>query len=60
MLERELVRQLACDARKTIEAWHVDYNDVRPHSGLSDVTPAAFALSLLDATPSLNQPTGLT
>ena len=48
------------DARETIEAWRVDYNDVRPHSGLLDATPAAFALSLMIATPSLNQPTGLT
>jgi putative transposase len=48
------------DARETIEAWRLDYNNVRPHSGLSDVTPTAFALSLLRATPSLNQPTGLT
>ena len=47
------------DARETIEAWRVDYNDVRPHSGLSDATPTAFALSLRGATPSLNQPTGL-
>lgn len=48
------------DARETIEAWRLDYNNVRPHSGLADATPAAFALSLLDTTPSLNQPTGLT
>lgn len=48
------------DSRETIEAWRVDYNDVRPHSGLADATPTAFALSLLAATPSLNQLTGLT
>lgn len=48
------------DARETIEAWRVDYNEVRPHSGLADATPTAFALSLLVVTPSLNQPTGLT
>ena len=48
------------DARETIEAWRVDYNEVRPHSGLADATPAAFALSHADTTPSLNQPTGLT
>ena len=48
------------DARETIEAWRVEYNEVRPHSGLADATPTAFALSLLVVTPSLNQPTGLT
>ena len=31
------------DARQTIEAWRVDYNDTRPHSGLADRTPAEFA-----------------
>ena len=48
------------DSRETIEAWRLDYNDVRPHSGLSDATPTAFAKSLLLGAPSLNQPTGLT
>ena len=48
------------DARETIEAWRVDYNEVRPHSGLADATPTAFALSLSGTTTSLNQPTGLT
>jgi putative transposase len=27
------------DARHTIEAWRVDYNQVRPHSSLGDLTP---------------------
>ena len=44
------------DSRETIEAWRLDYNDVRPHSGLSDATPTAFAESLLLGAPSLNQP----
>ena len=48
------------DARETIEAWRVDYNEVRPHSSLAEATPAAFALSRSGTTPSLNQPTGLT
>ena len=48
------------DARETIEAWRVDYNEVRPHTGLADATPTAFALSLAGTTPSLNQPTALT
>ena len=32
------------DARTRIEAWRIDYNQVRPHSGLDNLTPAEFAL----------------
>jgi len=31
------------DARRTIEAWRVDYNSVRPHSSLGYQTPEEFA-----------------
>jgi putative transposase len=31
------------DARREIEAWRVDYNDVRPHSSLHQTPPAEFA-----------------
>jgi putative transposase len=31
------------DARRTIELWRLDYNHVRPHSSLGDLTPAEFA-----------------
>jgi len=31
------------DARRTIEAWRVDYNEVRPHSSLGRRPPAAYA-----------------
>jgi putative transposase len=31
------------DARRLIEAWRLDYNYVRPHSGLGDVPPALAA-----------------
>jgi putative transposase len=31
------------DARAIIEQWRIDYNTVRPHSALSNLTPAAFA-----------------
>lgn len=31
------------DARREIEIWRVDYNDVRPHSSLGKKTPAEFA-----------------
>ena len=32
------------EARGLIEAWRQDYNTVRPHSSLGDLTPAEFAL----------------
>ncbi len=31
------------DARELIEWWRVDYNEVRPHSSLGQMTPADFA-----------------
>ncbi len=31
------------DARRAIEVWRIDYNEVRPHSSLADRTPAEFA-----------------
>jgi putative transposase len=31
------------DARETIEAWRIDYNQVRPHSSLGYLTPEEFA-----------------
>lgn len=31
------------EARREIEAWRVDYNEVRPHSSLGNLTPAEFA-----------------
>ena len=30
------------EARRLIEAWRQDYNTVRPHSSLGDLTPAEF------------------
>jgi putative transposase len=35
------------DAQATIEAYRLDYNEVRPHSSLGDRTPQEFALSLM-------------
>jgi putative transposase len=32
------------DARASIEAWRVDYNEQRPHSALGHETPTGFAL----------------
>lgn len=31
------------DARREIEAWRIDYNEVRPHSSLDEMPPAEFA-----------------
>ena len=40
------------DARRQIEAWRRHYNEVRPHSSLGYLTPAAFAAKLKnDAAP---------
>lgn len=33
-------------AREVIETWRRDYNEVRPHSSLGDLTPAEFAAQL--------------
>ncbi len=30
------------DARRIIEAWREDYNTLRPHSALGDLTPEEF------------------
>ena len=32
-------------ARQVIEEWRVDYNMVRPHSSLDDMTPIEFRLA---------------
>ena len=46
------------DARQTIETWRRDYDEVRPHSSLANLTPWAFAVAsracgapALDLTP---------
>ena len=31
------------DARRIIEAWRVDYNEVRPHTSLDGMTPKEYA-----------------
>jgi putative transposase len=31
------------DARREIEAWRIDYNEVRPHSSLDEMPPTEFA-----------------
>ncbi len=39
------------DARKTIEAWRIDYNTCRPHSALGYATPQEFASSFQGHAP---------
>jgi putative transposase len=38
------------DARDIIEAWRLDYNELRPHRSLGHMTPNAFAAELETAT----------
>ena len=45
-LSMSLFSSLA-DAIQTIEAWRVDYNEARPHSGLGGLAPAQFLADLL-------------
>ena len=42
------------DARRRIESWRVDYNEVRPHSSLGDLPPSVYA-----RTAGLSAPTAL-
>lgn len=37
------------DARRTIEAWRIEYNHERPHSGLGGLTPSEFAAKQKEA-----------
>lgn len=39
------------DAKKTIEAWRVEYNEVRPHSSLDDATPKEFETKIKEQNP---------
>ena len=36
------------EARYVLDAWRVEYNHRRPHSGLGWQTPAAYAAKLVD------------
>jgi transposase InsO family protein len=35
--------QSIAEAKQIIEAWRIDYNTVRPHRSLGQLTPAAYA-----------------
>jgi putative transposase len=39
------------DAQQTIEAWRLDYNVTRPHSGLANRTPEEFARAFAENRP---------
>jgi putative transposase len=39
------------DAQQTIEAWRLDYNVARPHSGLANRTPEEFARAFAENRP---------
>ena len=37
------------DAQELVDAWREDYNQVRPHSSLGNMTPEEFVQQALDA-----------
>ena len=39
------------DAKRTIEVWRVEYNEVRPHSSLENATPKKFATRIKEQNP---------
>ena len=39
------------DAKKMIEEWRVEYNEVRPHSSLKNAMPRAFAARIKEQKP---------
>ncbi len=47
------------DARATIEAWRQDYNQVRPHSSLNNMTPEEFARAAEDRRAATTPPAEL-
>lgn len=44
------------DARRIIGAWRHDYNTVRPHRSLGELTPEAYELSLFSGSPLRGSP----
>ena len=48
------------EARQQIESWRVDYNEVRPHSSLGDLTPTEFARTKKEGQVNQSNPEGVT
>lgn len=44
------------EARQDLEDWRCDYNQVRPHSSLADLVPAAYVAQLLGLSPTAARP----
>jgi putative transposase len=40
--------------KTVIEAWRVEYNEVRPHSSLKNATPMEYATRIREQEPSAN------
>jgi putative transposase len=43
------------EARRALEDWRRDYNEMRPHSSLADLVPAAYVASLLGSTEAIHR-----
>jgi putative transposase len=43
------------EARRTLEDWRRDYNEMRPHSSLADLVPTVYVAALLGSAEAVNQ-----
>ncbi len=48
------------DARRKVEDWRVEYNEVRPHSAIGDRPPMALLAKALDLSEAAAEPGPLT
>jgi putative transposase len=55
LLNRELFHSVK-EAKVLVEAWRLEYNNHRPHSGLADMTPAEFATGCIASVPASPTP----
>lgn len=42
------------EVQAVVEAWRIDYNEIRPHMALKDQTPTAFARSEVSGGPEID------